>query len=45
MKQKNSKWIVYIILFALLGGIFYLGLHDITPVSKHIEKDISTSIK
>ncbi|MBO7097696.1 MAG: hypothetical protein J6W11_03555 [Alphaproteobacteria bacterium] len=45
MKQKNSKWIVYIILFALLGTIFYLSMHKITPVAQHIEKDITASIK
>lgn len=42
MKQKNTKWIIYIALFALLGGILYLGFHNVTPVSKHIEQNIQT---
>jgi len=45
MKHKNSKWIVYIVLLALLGGVFYFSVHDISPVSKHIEKDISLKIR
>ena len=45
MKQKNSKWIVYVILFAILGAVIFLSAHDITPVSQTIEKDISVKIK
>ena len=45
MKQKNPKWIVYFILFALLGAVVYLSVHDITPISKHIEKDISVNMR
>jgi len=45
MKQKNSKWLIYIVLFLLLGGVFYFSVHDITPVSKHIEKEISINIR
>lgn len=45
MKQKNSKWIVYFILFALLGGVFYLSIHQITPTAQHIEKNISANIR
>ena len=40
MKQKNTKWIFYILMLILLGGILYLGFHNVTPVSKHIEKEI-----
>ncbi len=45
MKQKNTKWILYILLLVLLGGILYLGFHNITPVSEHIEKEIQTGTK
>ena len=45
MKQKNSKWIVYIILFILLGAVFYLSVHKITPVAQHIEKDIEANLR
>ncbi len=44
MKQKKSKWLVYAILIALLGGVFYFSMHDITPVSKHIEKDLTVNL-
>lgn len=42
MKQKNTKWVLYFIMLVLLGGILYLGLHNVTPVSKHIEQEIKT---
>lgn len=45
MKQKNSRWIIYTILFALLVAVFYLSVHEITPLSKHIEQDISVNMR
>lgn len=44
MKQKNTKLIIYAALIALLVAIFYLSIHQITPVSEHIEQDISANI-
>ena len=44
MKQKNYKWMIYGILFALLVAIFYLSVHEITPISEHIEQNISANI-
>ena len=45
MKPKNSKWIIYIVLFALFCAVFYLSIHKITPLSEHIEKDMTVSIR
>ena len=45
MKQKKSKWIVYIVLCVLFGAISYLSIHEITPLSKHIEQDITINMR
>ncbi|MBR6409654.1 MAG: hypothetical protein IKS23_05410 [Alphaproteobacteria bacterium] len=44
MKPKNSKLFIYIILFVLLGAIAFLSLHNITPLSERIEKDVTVNI-
>lgn len=40
MKQKKYNWIFYILILALIGGIFYIATKDITPISHQVEKEI-----
>ena len=44
MKQKNYKWLLYIIILVLLGAVLFLAFKDITPVSQNIEKNISSTV-
>ena len=45
MKQKNYKWLIYSVLFALLVAVCYLSIHEITPLSEHIEQNISVNMR
>ena len=44
MKQKSYKWVLYIILLALIGGLVYFATQDITPISEQVEKSIEVHI-
>lgn len=44
MKQKNTKWIVYVILFLILAILAFLSLHNVNPASQRVEKDVSVNI-
>jgi hypothetical protein len=44
MKQKNTRWIIYAVLFLLLGAVAFLSFHNITPASERIEKEVSVNI-
>ena len=45
MKQKNYKWMIYAVLFVLLIAVCYLSIHEITPLSEHIEQDIAVNMR
>ena len=40
MKQKKYNWILYILILALVGAVFYIATKDITPISRLVEKEI-----
>jgi len=44
MKQKNYKWLLYLVCLILLGAILFLAFKDLTPLSQHIEKDITLTL-
>ncbi len=45
MRQKNYKWIYYILIVAVLGGVVYIAAKDISPATQHIEQDITIEYK
>lgn len=42
MKQKNYKWVVYVVILAILAGVAYVATMDLTPAQQHIEKEVKT---
>jgi hypothetical protein len=44
MKQKNYKGLLGVVLILAVVGILYIALHDISPVSHHVEKTVETSV-
>ncbi len=40
MRQKNYKWIYYILIIAILGAVIYIATKNIAPVSRHVEQNI-----
>ena len=45
MKQKNYKWVIYTVLFILIGAVLFLSFKDITPIAKRVEQDISVIMR
>ena len=45
MKQKKINWILYILILAIVGGIFYIATKDISPISHEIEKAIQINYR
>lgn len=45
MRQKNYKWIYYILIVAVLGGVVYIAAKDITPITRHMEQDVAIEYK
>lgn len=41
MKQKNTRFALYLIIFALLAGAVFVALKDIEPQTTHVTKTIS----
>lgn len=40
MKQKNYKWLFYIVILGLIAGVGYVALQDIMPEQTQVEKEI-----
>ena len=45
MKQKKYNWIFYILLLALIGGVFYVATKDISPITRSVEKTVKIEYK
>ncbi len=45
MRQKNYKWVYYLVIIAVLGGVFYIAAKDITPIKHHVEQDVAIEYK
>jgi hypothetical protein len=45
MKQKKYNWIFYILILAVICGVFYVATKDITPISQEIEKSLKIEYK
>lgn len=40
MKQKNYKWLIYVLGILILGSLIYIAFKDISPMSRTIEKKV-----
>ena len=41
MKQKNYNWIYLALILLIVGGVVYVATKDISPISHHVEKEVS----
>lgn len=41
MKQKNYNWIYAALIILILVGVVYVATKDISPISHHVEKEVS----
>lgn len=41
MKQKNYTWIYLALILLVIGGVVYVATKDISPISHHVEKEVS----
>lgn len=41
MKQKNYTWIYLALILLIVGGVVYVATKDISPISHHVEKEVS----
>lgn len=41
MRQKNYKWLYYVLIVIVLGAVVYIATKDISPITHHVEQDVS----
>ena len=41
MRQKNYKWLYYVLIVIVLGVVVYIATKDISPITRHVEQDIA----
>ncbi len=44
MKNRNNKYVLYLILFVIILGIVYTACKDITPKQERVEQNIELKL-